>query len=93
MERGDYQILRADDSRIKRSEFSSTVQPEMVLEMSIIVRQSTDFQNNKEFCPRCRYINSNAAVTDGWVMEIVIFRAVGEMMPRGKQRIFLHLGR
>jgi hypothetical protein len=28
-----------------------------------------------------------------WVMEIVIFRAAGEMMLRGKQRIFLHLGR
>jgi hypothetical protein len=52
---------------IKRSEFSSTVQPEMVLEMSIIVRQSTDFQNNKEIYLRCRYINSNAAVTNGWI--------------------------
>jgi len=68
VERGDYEILRADDSRmINRSEFANAVEPGMVFEMSIVMRRSETVQDNKEKCPRCLHINSNATATGGWI--------------------------
>jgi hypothetical protein len=68
VERGDYEILRAEDSQmINRSEFGSMVEPEMVLEMIIVVRKSTALQDNKGKCPRCRHINLSAVIDNGWI--------------------------
>ena len=65
---GDYQIIRANNSKkIDPSEFVNAVEPEMTLEMSIILRQRTPGQNNKETCPQCKYINSTPTQTHGWV--------------------------
>jgi hypothetical protein len=62
--------MRSEDSRvISRTEFASTVQPGMVLEMNIILRKNSTFEANKEKCPRpqCRYINLNVTATRGWI--------------------------
>lgn len=52
---------------INRSEIGRTVEPGMVLEMSIDVRRSTAFHDTRGKCPRCRHINLNAIVSNGWV--------------------------
>jgi hypothetical protein len=39
----------------------------MKLEMSIVMWQGKGFQNTKEECPRCHYINSNARADQGWI--------------------------
>ena len=76
MERGDYGVLRAGDCQtINRSEIASTVEPDMVLEMSIIVHQSTG-QDNKGKCPSCCHNNLNATVTSGWTKWQVLFYVV-----------------
>ena len=68
MEQGDYRILRADDSQtINRLDISGTVEPGMILKMSIVIRRSATFQDNKEECPRCHQINLNAAVSNNWI--------------------------
>jgi hypothetical protein len=67
---GDYQVMRSQDSRvISPTEFASTVQPGMMLEMNIILRKNSTFQANKEKCPRpqCRYINLHATASQGWI--------------------------
>jgi hypothetical protein len=75
VERGDYEVLRAEDSHmINRSEFAKTVEPGMVLEMSIVMRQATAFKDSKEKCPRCHHINVNATVAGGWIEWKVPFK-------------------
>jgi len=37
----------------------------MVLEMCIVMQASSASQGNK--CPRCRHMNFNATVANGWV--------------------------
>jgi hypothetical protein len=65
IQRGDYEVLHAKDNQIiDPSEFASTVEPGMKLEMSIVMRQSTADQTR---CPRCGYFNSQVAVCDGWI--------------------------
>jgi hypothetical protein len=62
--------MRSEDSRvINHTEFASTVRPGMVLEMNIILRKNSNFQANKEKCPRpqCRHINLNVTATNGWI--------------------------
>ena len=49
------------------SEFASTVEPGMVLEMSIVLRQKIPFQDNKETCPRCGHFNLNVTANSGWI--------------------------
>lgn len=66
MERGDYQVIGAKDYQIIiPSEFASAVEAETILEMSIILRQRTLFQENK--CPRCDHINPNVTADSGWI--------------------------
>jgi hypothetical protein len=68
VERGDYQVLRAEDSRmINRSEFHNTIKPDMILEMTIVMRESTTLEENRGKCPRCYYANFNPAVSNGWI--------------------------
>lgn len=65
IERGDYQIIRAEGSRvIGPSAFARTVEPGMVLEISIILRQATAFQKD---CPRCGRVNSTVTANGGWI--------------------------
>jgi phage FluMu protein Com len=35
--------------------------------MSIVLRQQVVFQDIKEKCPRCHYINLNVTVSGGWI--------------------------
>ena len=61
-------MLHAQDSAmISPSRFANTIMPGMVLEMSIILRQTDPFQENKEMCPRCSHINLNAHADRGWI--------------------------
>ena len=39
--------------------------PGTVLEMSIVLRRKTAFQDNKEKCPRCSYVNSGVSPVCG----------------------------
>ena len=68
MNRGDYELIIPYDGQIiRRSEFASTVQPGMTVEMSIILRQDKAFQDNKQKCPRCHHLNRHAADAGGWI--------------------------
>ena len=68
MMRGNYEVIHGHNNKtISPFEFANTVEPGMVLEMSIILRQHEPFQDNKEKCPRCHHINLNATVTSGWI--------------------------
>jgi len=68
VKRGDYEVIRPYDGQIIcPSEFASTVQPGMVLEISIILRRHEAFQDIKETCPRCCLIMGNATVANGWI--------------------------
>lgn len=39
----------------------------MIVEISIVKRQSITFQDNKEKCPRCHYVNLSITATNGWI--------------------------
>jgi hypothetical protein len=61
-------VIRAEDSQtIDRSKFASVVESEMILEMSIVMRQKMAFQDSKGNCPRCGHLNLNVAPTNGWI--------------------------
>jgi hypothetical protein len=65
IERGDYEILRAEDNQIiPRSEFGTAVEPGMKLEMSIVLWQERMNQNK---CPRCGHMNSQLPTESGWI--------------------------
>ena len=60
MERGDYQVISTEDSeKIGPMELTKQVKQGKSLEFGIIFRRDTAFQDNKETCPRCRYVNSH----------------------------------
>lgn len=62
-----YQVLRTQDI-IGPSEFASTVEPEMVFEISIILRQKLpSFLENRKTCPRCRHINLKDIADNSWI--------------------------
>jgi hypothetical protein len=68
IERGDYQVIRAEDSQtIVPAEFSSKVESGMVLEISIVLQQRAAFPGGGKKCPRCSYKNSNVARSGGWI--------------------------
>jgi len=68
VERGDYHILRAEDNQtIASSELGRTVKAGMLLEMSIIMRQTTPLKAHETKCPRCHHTNSDAMLINGWV--------------------------
>ena len=67
MKRGDYEVIRPEDGQIiSRSDLATAVEPGMVLEISIILRQNKTYQDNAKKCPRCNYINYNA--TGDWIL-------------------------
>ena len=69
IERGDYHVLRTQDSQIiPPEELASSVEPGMVMEMSIIMRQTLTVDDKKrKTCPRCQYVNSSAGTGDCWI--------------------------
>lgn len=65
VKRGEYQVLRTEDSRIiRRSEFDFTVKAGMKLEISIIIRRGAALQKS---CPVCRQGNLNDNRPNGWI--------------------------
>ena len=59
--RDDYEVIRAQDSQIiDPSELATTVEPGMVLEISIFLRQNMALQDDKTKCLRCGHINPDA---------------------------------
>ena len=60
---GDYEVIPTKDSQvINRSKFM--VQPEMFLEMSILMWQSSAFRDNKK-CPHCSHLNLGPTARNG----------------------------
>jgi hypothetical protein len=77
VERGNYQVLSAKNSQtVNQSEIASTVEPGMVLEMTIIMRESTAIQDIQGKCPRCQHINLHSNGNNGWVVWQVHLRFV-----------------
>ena len=69
IKRGAYQVVRAADGRvISSSEFAAKVKSGMKIEISIVLRQNSDFQDAKTKCPRCHHININVVSGGGdWI--------------------------
>jgi hypothetical protein len=68
VERGDYQIIRGEDSQtIDPLEFAGTVEPGMIVEMSIVLREKTALKNKMGKCPRCQHTNSTVTAAHGWI--------------------------
>ena len=66
VERGDYQVIDAEDRRISPNELAAEVKPGMILEMSIILRQNAAFEDDKK-CPRCKFLNADVTARNGWI--------------------------
>ena len=61
-------MIHAEDNKIiNPSEFASIVEPGMVLEISIVLRQNATFEEHEEKCPRCGHVNLNMKALDGWI--------------------------
>ena len=68
MERGDYEVIRSDGQVVDRSDFASTLEPGIVVEMSIILHRDEPMEDSKGRCPRCKYINRSASTAGGgWI--------------------------
>ena len=68
MKWGAYEVIRPEDSQtISPSKFAGSVEPGMVLELSVILRQDEALQDNKNKCPRCHFTNRNATFNHGWI--------------------------
>jgi hypothetical protein len=60
VKKGDYQMIRTKDSRtIDPFEFAGVVEPDMMFEMSIVLRRRMAFQDNKGKWPKCAYVNDH----------------------------------
>ena len=58
-------MVSAEDNQIiSPSIVARTIEPGMVVEMSIVLHQETNFQ---ETCPRCGHGSSNVTVASGWI--------------------------
>jgi hypothetical protein len=64
IERGDYDVISAEDNQIIRRSDLIAMEPGMKLEMSIVMRQKTA---NQQKCPRCDHINLQVASRNGWI--------------------------
>jgi hypothetical protein len=75
VKRGAYEVIRADDSQtISPSKFARSVEPGMVLELSIILWQDEGLQDNKDKCPRCHHINRSTTINRGWIeWKVILF--------------------
>jgi len=61
-------MIRAEDSQIiDRSKFATAVEPEMILEMSIVMRERTVGLDNEKKCIRCGHLNSIVVPDNGWI--------------------------
>lgn len=67
IERGDFALMRSDDYQtVDLHNLAEAVQPGMVLEMSIILREKHMVGHHPRRCPRCDHIN-NAPLAEKWV--------------------------
>ena len=61
-------MVHPDDGQvIKRSDLASVVEPGMILEMTIVLRQNLTFQIVNEKCPRCGHINAKSVINSSWI--------------------------
>jgi len=61
-------MIRAENCQIiSPSEFASSVESGMVLEMSIVLRKRATLEDNEEMCPRCNHVNLNVTSNSGWI--------------------------
>jgi hypothetical protein len=70
VESGDYGIIRTRDNKfIERSEFPNSVEPGMMVEMSIILLEEKPvlYPKGKSKCPRCSHINVFVTANSGWI--------------------------
>jgi hypothetical protein len=59
--------MRAEDGQvILPSVFAREIGSGVTLEMSIVLRQKTDFQDAKTRCPRCKFMNLSVTTVRGW---------------------------
>ncbi|KZP09482.1 hypothetical protein FIBSPDRAFT_239273 [Athelia psychrophila] len=68
--RGDYRILSSDDEEFTNPlEIATVLQPGMIVEMSIVLREPVAERYGREEhrCPRCNHINSKVITVSGWV--------------------------
>lgn len=68
VQRGDYIVICSKDGQIiDRSAFPKAANSGIILELSILIRQKTPFQDNMQKCPRCGYFNSSATIYNDWI--------------------------
>jgi hypothetical protein len=61
----DYEVIRGEDNQIiAPSDLARMVEPGMVLEISIFLRENTADEIDKSKCLRCGHINSDVC---GWI--------------------------
>ena len=73
VERGDYQVISAEDDKVMAPSDFSAVGPGTHLAISIILRRRTNSRINERKCPQCGLINSTATRSAGWIdWEVVL---------------------
>lgn len=67
IERGDYEVMRAENSQIiDRSKFATSLEAGMVVEMCIVMRQSKAF-SEVDKCFRCNHLILQAVKKNVWI--------------------------
>ncbi|KAF7976386.1 hypothetical protein HWV62_6965 [Athelia sp. TMB] len=68
VERGDYRILRADDTVIYPPDIAAALRPGMKVEMSIVLREQTSDRRASDThrCPRCKHVDRKFVTKSGW---------------------------
>lgn len=70
IQKGDYKILSSGDEEfIDPKEFSTVLQPGMMVEMCIVIRQpvADRYGSEEHKCYRCNHINIKVITSSGWV--------------------------
>lgn len=67
--RGDYEMIGPDNQVVQRSVFANKVKPDMVFEMSIVLRQDGVLETEGHICPSCdgTNIQSLTSAIDTWI--------------------------
>lgn len=66
IEKGDYQIIN-NNRAILPSKFGEEAKPDMLLEISIIIRKTGMFKDDERKCPKCAQINSYMVKIGEWI--------------------------
>ncbi|KAF7973128.1 hypothetical protein HWV62_16168 [Athelia sp. TMB] len=73
IQRGSYRIWNSDDEKvIPRADISTSLQPNMTVEMSIVIRKQLaqaleQHTNQSHTCPRCRHVSREVMPSSGWL--------------------------